>query len=153
AARLGRCGTARNTRSFRTSSARHNVAGSPAQAGTVMMIRESIITTVSRSGAVHIAPMGVIWEGAVPVLAPFRPSQTLENLIERPFVVVNHTDDVRVFAGCLTGRRDWPVRAADRVEGVVLENALSHQELVVSGCDDDPVRPRFRCRIVHERAH
>ena len=25
-----------------------------------------------------------------------------------PFAVANHTDDVRVFAGCLTGRRDWP---------------------------------------------
>jgi hypothetical protein len=31
------------------------------------------------------------------------------NLRHTPFAGVNLTDDVRVFAGCLTGRRDWPL--------------------------------------------
>jgi hypothetical protein len=117
------------------------------------MIRESIITTLANSGEVHIAPMGVIWRDGAPVLAPFRPSRTLDNLRDNPCAVINHTDDVRVFAGCLTGRRDWPVRPAERVRGVVLQGALSHQELQIAGFDDDPVRPRFRCRVVHEAAH
>jgi hypothetical protein len=117
------------------------------------MIRESIITTVSPAGEVHIAPMGVTWREAAPVLAPFRPSRTLDNLLAQPFAVINHTDDVRVFAGCLTGRRDWPVRPAERVKGIVLAGALAHQELEVAAFEDDAVRPRFRCRVVHEAAH
>jgi uncharacterized protein len=117
------------------------------------MIRESIITTLSAAGALHIAPMGVIWRDTYPVLAPFRPSRTLDNLRENPCAVINHTDDVRLFAGCLTGRRDWPTGPADKVNGAVLAGALSHQEIVVDSVEDDPVRPKFRCRIVHEAAH
>ena len=81
------------------------------------MIRESIITTASAAGEPHVAPMGVIWDEGVPVLAPFRPSRTLDNLRENPCAVINHTDDVRLFAGCLTGRRDWPVGPAGKVRG------------------------------------
>lgn len=117
------------------------------------MIRESIVTTVSPDGGVHIAPMGVIWREGEPVLAPFRPSRTLDNLRAQPSAVVSHTDDVRVFAGCLTGRRDWPVRPAEKVRGAFLADALAHQELEVVAFEDDPVRPRFRCRIVHEATH
>jgi hypothetical protein len=116
-------------------------------------IIESIITTEAPDGTVHIAPMGVIWREGHPVLAPFRPSTTLDNLTSHPFAVINHTDDVRVFAGCLTGRRDWPVRPAERVKGNVLVGALSHQELEVERREDDALRPRFHCRIVHEATH
>lgn len=117
------------------------------------MIRESIVTTVSPDGSVHIAPMGVIWREGAPVLAPFRPSRTLDNLRAQPSAVVSHTDDVRVFAGCLTGRRDWPIRPAEKVRGALLADALAHQELEVVEFEDDPVRPRFRCRVVHEATH
>jgi hypothetical protein len=117
------------------------------------MIRESIITTRKAAGEPHIAPMGVIWQEGVPVLAPFRPSRTLDNLREHPFAVINHTDDVRLFAGCLTGRRDWPVKRAERIDGVMLADPLSHQELEVAVFEDDAVRPRFRCRVVHEASH
>jgi hypothetical protein len=86
-------------------------------------------------------------------LAPFRPSRTLDNLLAQPFAVINHTDDVRVFAGCLTGRRDWPVGPAERIDCVMLADALSHQELVVESVTDDALRPRFRCRVVHEAMH
>jgi hypothetical protein len=117
------------------------------------MIRESIITTLSSAGEPHIVPMGVIWRDGSPILAPFQPSRTLENLREHPCAVINHTDDVRLFAGGVTGRRNWPVRPAERVRGVVLKGALSHQEISVTDVEDDPVRPRFRCRVVHEQAH
>ncbi len=117
------------------------------------MIRESIITTLSAAGEPHIVPMGVIWREGVPILAPFHPSRTLENLREHPFAVINHTDDVRVFAGGVTGRRVWPVRPAQAIKGVVLESALSHQEIEVASVEEDPARPRFRCRVVHEASH
>jgi hypothetical protein len=117
------------------------------------MIIESIVTTRSEDGGVHIAPLGIIWEEERPVLAPFRPSASLDNLRRSGCAVVNHTDDVRIFAGCLTGRVDWPIRPAERVAGFVLEAALAHQELVVERETEDPQRPRFLCRVVHQGSH
>ncbi|HKW55558.1 MAG TPA: DUF447 domain-containing protein [Stellaceae bacterium] len=117
------------------------------------MIIESIITSLGADGTAHIAPMGVIWRDGYPVLAPFRPSTTLDNLRHSGGAVINHTDDVRVFAGCLTGRRDWPLKPAERIDGRVLAAALAHQELRVERVEEDEQRPRFHCRVVHEAAH
>jgi hypothetical protein len=114
------------------------------------MIRESIVTTLNADGAPHIAPIGVIVEPAGLVIAPFRPSATLDNLTGRRTAVVNYTDDVRVFAGCVTGRkRDWPTRPATRVEGAVLEAALAHEEVELVDIREDAQRPRLLCRTVH----
>ena len=52
--------------------------------------------------------------------------------------MANHTDDVRVFAGCVTGRKDWPTRPAARVPGVMLADAVSHWELAVVKVTEDP---------------
>ena len=73
------------------------------------LIREAIVTTVNALGEPHLAPLGLIAEGDGWILAPFHPSTTLDNLRQAPFAVANFTDDVRIFAGCLTGRRDWPL--------------------------------------------
>jgi hypothetical protein len=112
------------------------------------MIRETIVTTVDSAGDVHIAPLGIIADGAHWIIAPFRPSRTLENL----HAVANHVDDVRIFAGCLTGRRDWPVVAT---EGPVprLAAALTHWELAVESLSDDAERPRFHAQLVRAVSH
>lgn len=118
------------------------------------MIREIVVTTLDAAGHPHAAPMGLILQPeAPPVLAPFRPSRTLDNLMARCSAVINHVDDVRIFAGCVCGRHDWPTRPSSVIEGAVLQAALSHAEAVVSAVDDDPVRPRFHLRIVHEETH
>jgi hypothetical protein len=117
------------------------------------MIRETIVTTRSAEGMVHIAPLGLIEVDDDLIIAPFRPSTTLDNLRSNPHAIANYCDDVRVFAGCLTGRRDWPTRPATKVPGVVLDQALAHAELAVTSMEEDAVRPRFRCRIVHEEIH
>jgi hypothetical protein len=116
-------------------------------------IVETIVTTTNAEGEAHMAPLGLIAEGEHWTIAPFRPSRTLDNLRAVPFAVASHTDDVRVFAGCLTGRRSWPTRAAAKVPGVVLEGAVSHWELAVDRVAEDEVRPRFSCRIVHAQTH
>ena len=117
------------------------------------LIVETIVTTKTATGEVHIAPLGLIAEGERWVLAPFRPSRTLDNLREVPFAVASHTDDVRVFAGCLTGRKSWPTRAADKIDGAVLDGAVSHWELAVERVTEDEQRPRFSCRVVHAASH
>jgi len=117
------------------------------------MIREVVVTTRAPDGRIHIAPMGLHEADGWTVLAPFRPSATLENVLAGRCAVVNYCDDVRVFAGCLTGRRDWPTLPAQRVAGVRLAGALAHAELELERIEDDAQRPRLLCRVVHEANH
>ena len=116
-------------------------------------IRECIVTTADKAGKVHIAPLGIIAEKDGWVIAPFRPSVTLDNLSVVPFAVANYTDDVRVFAGCLTGRKDWPTVAVDGCPVPRIEAALAHSVLQVVAVQDDGVRPRHFCRVVAEQTH
>jgi hypothetical protein len=117
------------------------------------LIREAIVATVNALGEPHLAPLGLIAEGEGWILAPFHPSTTLDNLRQAPFAVANFTDDVRVFAGCLTGRRDWPLTPAAVVAAPRLAATLSHLELVVIEVREDQLRPRFVCRVAHRASH
>lgn len=117
------------------------------------MIQETIITTVNAQGEAHIAPMGVHVEGDRYIILPFRPSATLDNMLQTQTAVINYTDDVRIFAGCLTGRRDWPLSAAERIQGRYLADTLAHTELELVDFDDDETRPRLLCRAVHNVCH
>ena len=113
-------------------------------------IRETIITSCDAEGTVHVAPMGATVTETGYILAPFRPSRTLDNLLATRCAVVNVTDDVRVYAGCITGRRrEWPTEPAERIRGAVLAGALAHEEVEVTAVEDDPIRPRLICRPVH----
>jgi hypothetical protein len=117
------------------------------------MIRETIVTTISAAGAVHIAPFGIIADGEGWIIAPFHPSVTIDNLRAVPFAVANSTDDVRIFAGCLTGRREWPTVPSHAVPAPRLAAALAHAELAVASVTEDAQRPRFHCRVVHRASH
>lgn len=118
------------------------------------MIQETIVVTQNSSGFAHIAPMGVhaVATGEF-IILPFRPSTTLNNLLEHKFAVLNYCDDVRVFAGCLTGRRDWPLKLAEKITGQVLECALAHIEVELLRIEDDETRPKLFCKAVHSVNH
>lgn len=118
-----------------------------------MMIRETIVTTVNAAGQAHVAPMGVRQENGLVLLAPFKPSITLENVLASGAAVINYCDDVRVFAGCLTGRREWPTVAATTVPGVRLRAALAHSELRLRSTEQEDLRPRLWCEVVHRETH
>jgi uncharacterized protein len=61
---------------------------------------------------------------------------------------------VRVFAGCVTGRkRDWPTRPAERMQCAVLDAALAHEELELAEVREDSQRPHLICRTVHVATH
>jgi hypothetical protein len=117
------------------------------------MIYETVITTVNTDGSAHIAPFGIRECDGLVIIAPFRPSASLDNLLRTRCAVVNLTDDVRVYAGALTGRREWPVRPANNVEGYVLQSALAHRELELVEIKEDAVRPELAFRVVHEATH
>lgn len=117
------------------------------------MIFETIITSTNADGSPHIAPFGVRERDGMVLIAPFRPSTSLDNLMRARCAVVNMTDDVRIFAGSLTGRRDWPARRADRVDGWVLEGALAHRELKLVKIEDHEMRPELLFRVIREQMH
>ncbi len=118
------------------------------------MIKETIVTTLSPQGEAHVTPMGASVIAGGYTLQPFRPSRTLENLAAARAGAINFTDDARIFAGCITGRhRSWPTDATSRIPGVRLESALTHEEFEVTRLEEDAVRPRFFCRVVHREAH
>jgi hypothetical protein len=116
-------------------------------------IREAVISTRRADGTVHLTPLGYRMRDEQVLLAPFHPSQTLENLRAHPAAVLNFTDDVRVFAGCLTGHRNWPTEASTQVTVPRLAGSLAHWELTVESFREDPLRPEFFCRVVFEAAH
>jgi hypothetical protein len=114
-------------------------------------IFETVITTVDRDGRPHIAPMGVRYRDGAVLLMPFKPSTTLDNIIATRHAVLNRVVDPRVFAGCVTGRKDWPTVPLDRC--VRLEAALSHIELELTQWADDRARPVLTMACRDERQH
>jgi len=116
-------------------------------------IVETIVITLDADGAPYIAPLGLIADGAHWVIAPFKPSRTLDNLTRHPFATASHTSDVRVIAGGVTGRRSWPTLAAKHILGARLTSCASHWELAVERTIADDQRPRFVCRVVHSESH
>ncbi len=117
------------------------------------MIREGVVTSLNADGSVHITPLGYREREGRVVLAPFAPSRTLENLRARGEAILNFTDDVRVLAGALTGRRDWPTGAASKIATPRLAAVLAHRELQVVEIREDVLRPEFVCEIVAAATH
>jgi hypothetical protein len=120
------------------------------------LIYEAVVTTCSPSREVHVAPMGVRYadghSGDV-VLMPFKPSTTLRNIEASGRAVLNLVTDVRVFAGCVTGRRQWPTVPVPEAAGVRLACALGHAALALVELRDDEQRPVLRLKRVHEAQH
>ncbi len=118
------------------------------------MIFETIVTTISPEGVVHIAPLGVHTHERGYVIAPFRPSRTLENITATRCAVINACDDVRVFAGCLTGRKEWATQPSQQIIAPRLSAAIAHQEVKVVNVENaDSERPRFICEVRHSVQH
>lgn len=117
------------------------------------LIHEAILATATPDGATHLAPLGFRREAGHVVLAPFHPSRTLTNLRATGIAAINHTDDARVYAGCLTGRRAWPLLPCAAIACGRLADAVAHVELEVVRIDEDPVRPRFVCRELSQAQH
>jgi uncharacterized protein len=117
------------------------------------VIYETVVTTVAPDGRPHIAPMGVRYQQDRVVLMPFKPSTTHDNIVATHHAVLNIVVDTRVFAGCVTGRRDWPTLPAAEIVGVRLACALSHVELRLAERRDDTQRPVLHMARVHEVTH
>lgn len=117
------------------------------------MIFETIVITTDVAGNPHVTPFGIQREKNHVIISPFRPSATLDNVLATKSVVVNFTDDVRVFAGALTGRKAWQLKPASLVQGFVLEDVLAHQELMLVDVLEDNLRPQLIFDIINTINH
>lgn len=114
------------------------------------MIYEAILSTLDEDRNCHITPLGYRLENDKVILAPFIPSRTEKNLRLNRQAVINLTDDVSIFAGCLTERRDWPLQDSTAIDCPTLAGTLASLEVRVVEIEEDEVRPRFICEVVHQ---
>lgn len=116
-------------------------------------IHEVIVTTINADGTAHHAPMGISEVNGYFQIKPFKPSTTYDNLMRNRVCSINYTDDVRVFAGALTGHRQWPTLPCREVDCLYLQDALSHSEIAIQNVDDDDPRACFYGVVEHEQQH
>ena len=122
------------------------------------MIHEVIVTTINKDKKVHIAPMGVkILQSDSKKsvqISPFKPSQTLNNILETKIATVNFIDNVKVFSGIVTGeKKDWDLEVFDDKCAPHIQNTNTHMNVRVIEDHDDPVRPRIICEVINEQIH
>jgi len=117
------------------------------------VILEGIVTTVSPSGEVNIAPMGPRVDADMRrfLLRPFPTSQTYYNLKSHGEGVLHVTDDVLLLARAALGPVEPPpplVRAT-MVRGFVLSGACRIYEFRVRSMDESEPRVRIEAEVVH----
>ena len=122
------------------------------------MIHEVIVTTKNKNNKVHIAPMGIQLfnknSEKFAQISPFKPSKTLDNILETKVATINFIDDVKVFAGIITKEKnDWLLKSSEDAYVPHLENTNTHMNAVVIKDNDDPVRPKIKCKIINEEIH
>jgi hypothetical protein len=117
------------------------------------MILEGIVTTVSPSGEINIAPMGprVDVEMKRFLLRPFNTSQTYRNLKTHGEGVLHVTDDVLLLAKAALGPIQPPpaLIPATRVQGWVLADACRFYEFRVVSLNDTTERVSIDVEVVH----
>ncbi len=117
------------------------------------MILEGLVTTLSPSGAVNIAPMGPRVEAEMRrfLLRPFPTSQTYQNLKRHGEGVLHVTDDVLLLARAALGPVEPlpPMQPASEVRGRVLCDACRSYEFRVRSIDDRQERMQIEAEVVH----
>lgn len=117
------------------------------------MLLEGLVTSLSSSGELNLAPMGPIVEGDFTrlVLRPFQTSTTYQNLKQRPCGVFHITDDVLLIAEAALDRlASIPETVpAEKIDGRVLADCCRWYEFEIVSCDDSSERTRLEAKVVH----
>jgi hypothetical protein len=122
------------------------------------VILEGIVTTLSETGEVNIAPMGPHVSDepeADPlrhfVLKPFQSAQTYRNLKAHGEGVLHVTDDVLLLAQAAVGIPDPfpPLFSAGCIRGQVLRDACRYAEFRVTACEERGERSTFQVEVLH----
>lgn len=122
------------------------------EVGGAGRILEGLATTLNADGSVNISPMGpIVFEGVDWMyLRPFTTSTTFKNLDREPQGVFHVTDDVLLLAQAAVGEPDPlpPMRAAEKVEGLILADACRWAAFEIEWIDATEDRATILARIV-----
>jgi hypothetical protein len=116
------------------------------------VILEAVVTTISESGQLNIAPMGPHFNPGNDhfELQPFESSITCHNLIDNPCGVLHVTDDVllivRSALNCLEPLPN--TTPATKINGFVLNDSCRWHEFEAIAKPTPSARKIFHCRIV-----
>jgi uncharacterized protein len=120
------------------------------------MILEGIVTTISPTGDVNIAPMGPRVDADMQrfLLRPFKTAQTYRNLRSHGEGVLHVTDDVLLLARAALGKLDVtpPLLPARKVRGWILADACRAYEFRVLTIDDREDRVSIDVEVVHHES-
>ncbi len=122
------------------------------------MILESVVTSVSATGIVNLAPMGPHLQQTsgdeIPqfTLRPFKTSHTYENLVATKAAVIHVTDDVELFARAAVdaiGQEEVMslVRSITDTPWWVLKDCHRWFAVSIESVDSDGPRADMRCRV------
>lgn len=117
------------------------------------MIVEGLLTSISDSGLVNVAPMGPVVHGdyASLTLRPFAGSTTFANLTETRFGVFHVVDRVNIIAEAAIRRLPQlpEMTPARRIRGAVLVDCCRWFELEITNIDCSEDRSVMAARVVH----
>ena len=117
------------------------------------MLLEGLVTSLSLSRELNLAPMGPLVEGNFSqlVLRPFQTSNTYRNLKQQPYGVFHITDDVLLIAKAALDRLTVVPETlpAQKIDGRVLADCCRWYEFEVVSCDDSSERTRLEAKVVH----
>ena len=116
-------------------------------------IYETIVSTENEDGSTRLAPLGARRQQDDVILAPFAPSHTLDNIRRSGQAIINLCQDVSVFAGCITGRYDWPTVPGSQVRPRRLQAASAHLEVRMTAEQGTEQRTSFVCTVIHSEIH
>ncbi len=117
------------------------------------MILETIIISTNEKNEPHVTPFGIQYVNENIIISPYKPSKTLNNILETKAATMNLTDDVRVFAGALTQRQSWQLCKLENRNGYRLESCLNHVELKLIDFQEDDVRPKLVMQQINKQHH
>lgn len=116
------------------------------------MILEGLVTTVSASDEVNLAPMGPIVDESMSslLLRPFQTSTTYQNLKRQGEGVFHVTDDVLLLARAAIGKVEpLPEMVdAEQVQGKILSGACRWYAFRVTLLDDSQERTHIEAEVV-----
>ena len=116
------------------------------------MLIEGLVTSLSLSGELNLAPMGPVVDESFAqlTLRPFQTSTTFQNLKQRPCGVFHITDDVLLIARAALHRLDTipDTVAARSIDGRVLADCCRWYEFEIVERDDSSERTRLEAKVV-----
>ncbi len=121
------------------------------------MILEGLVTSLSPTGAINLAPMGPRILDHSPehdwkrfLLRPFQTAQTFRNLQEHGEGVLHVSDDVLLLARAAIGPVEPlpPLRPAGRVHGWVLQDCCRYYEFRIVSSDVSQERAELLAEVV-----